>query len=76
MALAIPLIAEGGPEFTSTSGPKFMDTAKPAASLARRLMFPVSRDTLLRVLRRRAPAVAGSVRVIGIDDFEWKRSER
>jgi transposase len=49
---------------------------RPAASLARRLMLPVSRDTLLRVLRRRAPALAGSVRVIGIDDFAWKRGQR
>lgn len=42
---------------------------RPAANLARRLMLPVSRDTLLRVLRRRAPAVAGHVAVVGIDDF-------
>lgn len=49
---------------------------RPAASLARRLMLPVSRDTLLRVLRRRAPAVAGPVNVVGIDDFAWKRGQR
>ncbi len=49
---------------------------RPAASLARRLMLPVSRDTLLRVLRRRAPAMAGAVQVIGIDDFAWKRGQR
>ena len=48
---------------------------RPAARLARRLMLPVSRDTLLRVLRR-APVVAGSVQVIGIDDFAWKRGQR
>jgi len=50
---------------------------RPAASLARRLMLPVSKDTLLRVVRRRAPPVgADTVRVLGIDDFAWKRGQR
>jgi len=50
---------------------------RPAASLARRLMLPVSRDTLLRVVRRRAePAGGYSVQVVGIDDFAWKRGHR
>src|SRR3954447_10281658 len=50
---------------------------RPAASLAHRLMLPVSRDTLLRVVRRRAPPTkAGPVTVIGIDDFAWKRGQR
>ena len=49
---------------------------RPAANLARRLMLPVSRDTLLRVLRRRVKAQDGPVRVIGIDDFAWKRGQR
>ena len=50
---------------------------RPAATLARRLMLPVSRDTLLRVVRRRAsPSGAGAVTVIGIDDFAWKRGQR
>ncbi|WP_216850898.1 ISL3 family transposase, partial [Acidisphaera sp. L21] len=50
---------------------------RPAATLARRLMLPVSRDTLLRVVRRRAsPIGAGPVTVIGIDDFAWKRGQR
>ncbi len=49
---------------------------RPAASLARQLMLPVSRDTLLRVLRRRAPVGAGPVQVVGIDDFAWKRGQR
>jgi transposase len=39
-------------------------------------MLPVSRDTLLRVLRRRALVGAGSVQVVGIDDFAWKRGQR
>jgi transposase len=50
---------------------------RPAASLARRLMLPVSRDTLLRVVRRRAPSrSAEPVGVLGIDDFAWKRGQR
>jgi transposase len=50
---------------------------RPAASLARRLMLPVSKDTLLRVVRRRAaPAGVAAVRVLGIDDFAWKRGQR
>ena len=39
-------------------------------------MLPVSRDTLLRVPRRRASVVAGPVQVIGVDDFAWKRGQR
>lgn len=49
---------------------------RPAASLARRLMLPVSKDTLLRVVRRRALPIAGTVNVLGIDDFAWKRGQR
>ena len=50
---------------------------RPAANLARRLMLPVSRDTLLRVVRRRAPLTGcGAVTVIGIDDFAFKRGQR
>jgi len=44
---------------------------RPAASLARRLMLPVSKDTLLRVVRRNAVAVTVPLGVIGIDDFAW-----
>jgi transposase len=49
---------------------------RPAAGLARRLMLPVSRDTLLRVVRRRATKATTEVRVLGIDDFAWKRGQR
>ncbi len=49
---------------------------RPAAGLARRLMLPVSRDTLLRVVRRRATEVTTDVRILGIDDFAWKRGQR
>ena len=50
---------------------------RPAASLAQRLMLPVSKDTLLRVVRRRArPTGTDAVNVLGIDDFAWKRGQR
>lgn len=48
---------------------------RPAASLARRLMLPVSRDTLLHVVRRRAMPTETGVCVLGIDDFAWKRGQ-
>jgi transposase len=50
---------------------------RPAARLARQVMLPVSRDTLLRVVRRRAlPPLTGILHVVGIDDFAWKRVQR
>ena len=49
---------------------------RPGASLAERLMLPVGRDTLLRVVRRRAAPRSDPLRVIGIDDFAWRRNHR
>jgi transposase len=50
---------------------------RPAARLARQVMLPVSRDTLLRVVRRAAlPPLTGVLQVVGIDDFAWKRGQR
>src|SRR5246127_2483749 len=40
---------------------------RPAAGFANRLMLPVSKDTLLRVVRRRSRSPADSLKVIGID---------
>jgi len=40
---------------------------RPAAGFAKRLMLPVSKDTLLRVVRRRSRPPADPLRVIGID---------
>jgi len=49
---------------------------RPAASLTRRLMLRVSKDTLRRVLRRRAlPVGADTVRVLGTGDFARKRGQ-
>jgi transposase len=49
---------------------------RPAASLACRLVIPVSRDTLLRTVRRHAVVRQDPLRVVGIDDWAWKRDHR
>lgn len=49
---------------------------RPAAGFAKRLMLPVSKDTLLRVVRRRSRSPADSLKVIGIDDWAWRRNHR
>jgi hypothetical protein len=40
---------------------------RPAASFAKRLMLPVSNDTLLRVVRRRTASRADPLTVVGVD---------
>jgi transposase len=49
---------------------------RPGQSFARRLLLPVSKDTLLRVVRRHAAKPAAQPSVIGIDDWAWKRGHR
>jgi len=49
---------------------------RPAASFARRLMLPVSNDTLLRVVRRHGSPQFVAPTVIGIDDWAWRRNQR
>jgi transposase len=49
---------------------------RPGQSFARRLLLPVSKDTLLRVVRRRAAQPSTEPRVVGIDDCAWKRGHR
>ena len=39
-------------------------------------MLPVSKDTLLRVVRRRSHSPADCLKVIGIDDWAWRRNHR
>jgi transposase len=49
---------------------------RPAANFAERLMVPISNDTLLRVVRRKAQVPSETLTVIGIDDFAWRRNHR
>lgn len=49
---------------------------RPAAGFARRLMLPVSNDTLLRVVRRYGSPHFLPPTVIGIDDWAWRRNQR
>ena len=39
-------------------------------------MLPVSNDTLLRIVRRRACPMAGPLTVVGIDDWAFRRNHR
>lgn len=49
---------------------------RPGQSLARRLLLPVSKDTLLRVVRRCGTPHFVRPSVIGIDDWAWRRNQR
>lgn len=49
---------------------------RPGQGLARRLLMPLSKDTLLRTVRARAPEARPASRVIGIEDWAWKRGHR
>ena len=49
---------------------------RPAASFAKRLMLPVSNDTLLRVVRRRARPRTEPLIVAGIDDWAFRKNHR
>jgi transposase len=49
---------------------------RPAASFAQRLGMPVSNDTLLRVVRRKAKLPTDQLNVVGIDDWAWRRNHR
>jgi transposase len=49
---------------------------RPAASFASRLMVPVSNDTLLRVVRRRACLRTDPLKIVGIDDWAYRRNHR
>jgi transposase len=49
---------------------------RPGQSFARRLLLPVSKDTLLRVVRRHTAQPSTEPLVVGIDDWAWKRGHR
>jgi hypothetical protein len=47
---------------------------RPAANFAKRVMLPVSNDTVLRVVRARACPRTETLNVIGIDDWAFRRN--
>src|SRR5690606_11566549 len=49
---------------------------RPGASFASRLMLPVSNDTLLRIVRRRALPRTEPLTVVGVDDWAFRRNHR
>lgn len=49
---------------------------RPAANFARRLMLPVSNDTLLRVVRRHARSPTEALVIMGVDDWAFRRNHR
>ena len=49
---------------------------RPAAGFAQRLMLPVSNDTVLRVVRRRARPRTELLNVVGVDDWAFRRNHR
>lgn len=49
---------------------------RPAQSLASRLLLPVSKDTFLRSLRTGDDHAQAAPRIIGIDDWAWRKGQR
>ncbi|RWX14317.1 transposase, partial [Rhizobium leguminosarum] len=49
---------------------------RPAAAFAKRLMIPVSNDTLIRAVRRRSAASEDALSVVGVDDWAFRRNHR
>jgi transposase len=49
---------------------------RPAAAFAKRLMIPVSNDTLIRAVRRKSMAPDDALNVVGVDDWAFRRNHR
>src|SRR3954447_7440350 len=49
---------------------------EPGSRLAGRLAMPVSGDTLLRLVRASGIALSPSPRILGVDDWAWRRGQR
>ncbi len=49
---------------------------KAGEQIARLLAMAVSHDTLLRLIRRSADPPAPTPRILGVDDFAWRRGQR
>jgi transposase len=54
----------------------FAQGGKAGAQLAKRLAMPTSRDTLLRLIHRTEVPKRQTPRVLGLDDFAWKKGDR
>ncbi len=40
------------------------------------MRMSISHDTLLRLIRRSQPAATATPRILGVDDFAWKKGRR
>ncbi len=49
---------------------------RPAQALAGRLLLPVSKDTFLRSVRAKTEGAVAAPRVVGIDDWAWRKGQR
>ena len=49
---------------------------RPGQRTAARLLLPVSNDTLLRVVRCRVTPKQAAPRVVGVDDWAWRKGQR
>lgn len=49
---------------------------RPGQRIAHRLLLPVSNDTLLRTVRNRVEAADTTPRVVGVDDWAWRKGHR
>src|SRR3954463_4124978 len=49
---------------------------EPGSRLAGRLAMPVSGDTLLRLVRASNTAISPPPRILGVDDWAWRRGQR
>lgn len=49
---------------------------RPAAAFAKRLMIPVSNDTLIRAVRKKSAAPNDALSVVGVDDWAFRRNHR
>lgn len=54
----------------------FAQGGKAGAQLAKRQAMPISRDTLLRLIRSSPLSTQRTPRVLGLDDFAWKKGDR
>jgi transposase len=54
----------------------FAQGGKAGAQLAKRLAMPTSRHTLLRLIHRTPLPTHTTPRVLGLDDFAWKKGDR